>query len=81
MKKTDHDLGMGKDISRRDFIQGAGIAVIGIGLPLPCIAARSPDSTNPYYPPTLTGLRGSHPGSYETAHALAREGKSFNAPK
>ncbi len=24
-----------------------------------------------YYPPGLTGLRGSHPGSYEVAHALA----------
>jgi len=24
-----------------------------------------------YYPPSLTGLRGSHPGSFEVAHALA----------
>ncbi|MEI4902598.1 hypothetical protein Q8G48_29085, partial [Klebsiella pneumoniae] len=23
-----------------------------------------------YYPPALTGLRGDHPGSFETAHAL-----------
>jgi spermidine dehydrogenase len=23
-----------------------------------------------YYPPALTGLRGNHPGSFETAHAL-----------
>jgi len=29
----------------------------------------------PYYPPTLTGMRGSHEGSYEVAHALAWEGK------
>ena len=33
------------------------------------------------YPPTKTGLRGSHPGSFETAHALAREGKAFPEPK
>ena len=27
---------------------------------------ESPD----YYPPALTGLRGSHPGSFEAAHSL-----------
>ena len=30
-----------------------------------------------YYPPALTGLRGSHIGSFEAAHALAREHKQF----
>jgi spermidine dehydrogenase len=29
-----------------------------------------------YYPPALTGMRGSHPGSFETAHAL-RDGKRW----
>ncbi len=29
-----------------------------------------------YYPPLLTGLRGSHPGSFEDAHAL-RDGRSW----
>jgi spermidine dehydrogenase len=28
-----------------------------------------------YYPPSLTGLRGSHPGSFEVAHALRDAGK------
>ncbi len=28
-----------------------------------------------YYPPTLTGMRGSHKGSYEVAHALAWKGQ------
>ena len=28
-----------------------------------------------YYPPTLTGMRGSHEGSYEVAHALAWNGQ------
>jgi len=27
-----------------------------------------------YYPPALTGMRGSHPGSFEAAHGL-RDGK------
>jgi spermidine dehydrogenase len=31
-----------------------------------------------YYPPGLTGMRGSHPGSFETAHAL-RDGKRWDA--
>jgi len=32
------------------------------------------------YPPLLTGLRGSHPGSFEVAHALAREGRRDFGP-
>ena len=31
-----------------------------------------------YYPPALTGLRGSHPGAFEFAHRLAREGETFD---
>lgn len=31
------------------------------------------------YPPALTGLRGSHKGSFEAAHALGREGRTFPA--
>ena len=34
--------------------------------------------TPAYYPPTRTGMRGSHPGSYEVAHALARQGAQFD---
>jgi spermidine dehydrogenase len=29
------------------------------------------------YPPALTGMRGQHPGSFEVAHAFAREGRRF----
>ncbi|MEI8154273.1 MAG: FAD/NAD(P)-binding protein, partial [Hyphomicrobiales bacterium] len=29
------------------------------------------------YPPALTGLRGQHAGSFDAAHALAREGRRF----
>ena len=49
-------------------------------LPLPGLAAPQGGSEL-YYPPTLTGLRGSHPGSFEVAHALAREGKRFENPQ
>src|SRR4029077_12378612 len=30
-----------------------------------------------HYPPALTGMRGQHPGSFEIAHAFAREGQRF----
>ena len=32
--------------------------------------AKNPRQSAEYYPPALTGLRGSHPGSFETAHSL-----------
>ncbi len=30
------------------------------------------------YPPALTGLRGNHPGSFEPAHSIARDGKQYD---
>src|SRR5678816_4666637 len=36
-----------------------------------CIRDSAHDqNASGYYPPALTGLRGSHPGSFETAHTL-----------
>ena len=32
MKKTDRQLGMGRDITRRDFIHDAGLAGLGLAL-------------------------------------------------
>jgi spermidine dehydrogenase len=78
------ELGMGRDITRRDFLNGVGVALTG--------AALAPDGWNDpaqpprpavqetYYPPTRTGLRGSHPGSFEVAHRL-RDGASFGTPE
>jgi len=39
---------------------------------------RSPRDRAGYYPPLLNGMRGSHPGSFEAAHAL-RDGVHENA--
>jgi len=39
----------------------------------PLLAAGITQSDSRYYPPALTGMRGSHPGSFEAAH-LARDG-------
>jgi spermidine dehydrogenase len=81
MRKSDRQLGMNRDITRRDFIQGAGLAAMSLGLPAG-VAGKHPSPAHPetvgrYYPPTLTGLRGSHPGSFEVAHELALKSKDF----
>src|ERR1700684_3357945 len=65
-------------ITRRDFLNGIPIAVggaVAAGLSPETIAAAFADGPAPqdapgYYPPVLTGLRGSHPGAYEAAHRL-----------
>jgi len=78
MNKTDRKLGMDKGISRRDFLSGVSIAVGASLLPGTTSAQDVGAQDVPgYYPPELTGMRGSHPGSFETAH-LARDGASFD---
>jgi spermidine dehydrogenase len=82
--KNDIDKSLGEDraIPRRDFIQGAlvGAATALTGPMLKAYAADAADigtgaqGQPGYYPPELTGLRGSHPGSFENAHAL-RDGR------
>jgi spermidine dehydrogenase len=79
---SDRELGMGRPVSRRDFLGGVGVALAGSTLPWsPLEAAEAaqpgPVPANAYYPPALTGLRGSHVGSFETAHALARNGRTW----
>lgn len=76
----DRELGLHRNITRRDFLEGAAL---GLGLPLlPGALQAAVDPAHQaarkaeYYPPALTGLRGSHPGSFEVAHAL-RDGKHF----
>ena len=79
MKKQDRELGMDRDITRRDFLSGASVAIGASMLPAASSAQDIGAQDLPgYYPPELTGMRGSHPGSFETAH-LARDGASFDA--
>jgi spermidine dehydrogenase len=68
---------MTKTITRRDFLNGAAISVAAVttapylAQPLHAAIAETPD----YYPPLLNGMRGSHKGSFEVAHALAWRGE------
>lgn len=73
---------MSQGISRRDFLNGTQVA-IGASLLSPWAelfgnvpAVFRPDQG--YYPPALTGMRGSHDGSWETMHARVA-GQQWNA--
>jgi spermidine dehydrogenase len=65
----DRELGMHRRITRRDFLNGAAIGLGGL-LGTPWLLALEAQNQAGYYPPALTGMRGSHDGSYEAAHAL-----------
>jgi len=83
MKEPDIKLGIDRSISRRDFIGGVGVALSGSLTS--CSWAESEVPVDPVlfadtrgsYPPIRTGLRGSHPGSFEVAHQL-QQGKRWS---
>jgi spermidine dehydrogenase len=69
---NDRRLGMGRPIARRDFLNGAAVAGLGMA---PAARGKAEPGAAPqdrpgYDPPLLTGMRGSHPGSFEMAHSL-----------
>ena len=75
---SDRTLGMDRDISRRDFLNGVAMVAGSLALPDAGLAAgrdgaaasaAAPGEDYPY-PPMRTGMRGSQPGSYIAAHAL-----------
>ena len=76
MDSNDRHLGMDRKIDRRQFVNGVAVAATGSLLPKwtwalgldeqAAAAEQSPD----YYPPRLTGMRGSHAGSFEVSHQL-----------
>ena len=69
---------MSEKITRRDFLNGVALTT-GAGVLAPsnlwALESLEADAVNATYPPTLTGMRGSHAGSFEVAHALAWEGR------
>jgi spermidine dehydrogenase len=85
--RSDLALGMDRPITRRDFLNGIAIgAAAAASGPLLAAAGEPGAGGTPgaaqdaygYYPPLLTGMRGSHPGSFEDAHAL-RDGRTWPA--
>ena len=81
MNSNDKRLGMNRSIDRRDFLNGVGIALGASLLPAAIRnSASAADVSAFYYPPGETGMRGSHPGSFEMAHAAVR-GQQWNQKK
>src|SRR5436189_6257289 len=74
MNARDRTLGMDRAITRRDFLSGVSLTVVGSALAPQLLRAAqqefAPERAADYYPPTRVGMRGSHPGSFEVAHQL-----------
>jgi spermidine dehydrogenase len=72
----DRDLGMDRPITRRDFLNGTRVALTGSVL-FPWFQTERPSEKDAsYYPPALTGMRGTHDGAWEVAHEL-RDGRTW----
>src|SRR5690242_7826025 len=79
------NLGMDREVTRRDFLNGVAIGVGGSLLsaaahPEDLLAAGvldgfAPEKAASYYPPALMGMRGNHEGTYTFAHRL-RDGEA-----
>jgi spermidine dehydrogenase len=77
---------MQRKITRRDFLNGVAVTAGAAMMPWDLSAAGlgagqaavGPESSPNYYPPALTGMRGSHPGSFDAAHAL-RDGTFWDS--
>jgi len=82
----DRELGMQRKITRRDFLNGVAVTAGAAMMPWDLSAAGlgagqaavGPETSPNYYPPALTGMRGSHPGSFDAAHAL-RDGTFWDS--
>lgn len=65
-------------ITRRDFLNGtavgAGTSLLAPAELLAQVDPIAPGDSSAHYPPTLTGMRGSHGRSFEVAHALLLSG-------
>ena len=72
---------MDRPIGRRDFLNGVSLGLTG-ALAYPWFEAPGqpagigPEQAQVDYPPARTGMRGSHDGSWEVAHAL-RDGQRW----
>jgi spermidine dehydrogenase len=87
-EKRDRLLGMNREITRRDFLNGVaigtGATILGgsIGAEQLFAAAAfdefAPEKAAGYYPPARMGIRGNHDGSFAFAHRM-RDGESASS--
>ena len=86
--KSDQDLGMTREIARRDFLNGvvvsAGATLLGGAFGAEQLLAAgvldeyAPEKAPDYYPPAKTGIRGNHDGTFTFAHKL-RDGDNADS--
>src|ERR1700675_4629344 len=80
--KRDRELGMDRQITRRDFLDGLALTIGSALIPSSVLAFEqstyAPEKASGYYPPALTGMRGNHDGSFTYAHQL-RDGDAWDA--
>src|SRR5437764_12620868 len=79
-EKKDKDLGMDREITRRDFLNGVAIGVggtlIGRGIGKETLLATTaldefaPEKAPDYYPRARPGMRGNQNGTSSLAHRL-----------
>jgi spermidine dehydrogenase len=81
--KRDRELGMHRRITRRDFINGAAVSAGAAMMPWHLLASQesgASEKSPSYYPPALTGMRGSHPRAFDAAHSL-RDGTFWESAR
>src|ERR1700756_4770111 len=76
----DRELGMAREITGRDFLNGVAAGVGGTllnsGIDSETLLAAAaldefvPEKAPDYYPPARTGIRGNHDGTFTFAHRL-----------
>ena len=86
--KRDRELGVNREITRRDFLNGVAIGVggtlIGGGMGTETLIAAAaldefaPEKAPDYYPPARMGMRGNHDGTFTFAHRL-RDGEGADS--
>jgi spermidine dehydrogenase len=86
-EKKDRELGMSREITRRDFLNGVAITAGGVVggalsserlLALGILDQGAPEKSADYYPPAKTGIRGNHDGTFTYAHRL-RDGENADS--
>jgi spermidine dehydrogenase len=83
-ERRDRELGMAREITRRDFLNGVAAGVGGTllnsGIDSETLLAAAaldefvPEKAPDYYPPARTGIRGNHDGTFTFAHRM-RDGE------
>ena len=80
--KHDRELGMDRQITRRDFLDGLALTIGSALIPSSVLgfdqSTYAPEKASGYDPPALTGMRGNHDGSFTYAHQL-RDGEPWDA--